>query len=371
MCAVALALLAGCKLTGTAPEYDYLVTFDYNVDNLGVATNCPTQYLAVNDGAIIIEPSDSEQFKKSTVDGFYNEGWYTAVLDEEGNPTKDADGNIVLKDKWNFKTDVVRKDVTLYANFCKMPTLTVIVEGGNNIVVSKEPGTSYKKPTADINKPQRDGYTFIDYYTDETFTTKFTFPYKFTTDDVVCYAMMLEGKWTTVTNTDTFLSALNSKQSMYFDVPSGVLDFTDRLLDSYIDGREYNASIYGNGCVIKNMDIEVSSNRTVTNYSLFGNLGSKAVIKDLTFENINFKITVNATATDELKASLFASNIAQGAKIENVTFTNCSLTYAGTSKFEIDTYGYYVSGGEDFDCFDEAQLTITNTIVQIGKDEEV
>jgi len=370
LCAVLVAILVGCDTNGVDYEYDYRVTFDYNVDNLGVATNCETQFLGVNEGSKIVEPGSlgDSMFTKYTVKDYYNEGWYTAVLDSEGNPQKDADGNILLDTKWNFDTDVVRKDMTLYANFRKNPTLTVIVEGGTNITVNREPGTVYNKPVASSSKPQRPGYTFIDYYTDDTYTTKFGFPYTFTEQNAECYALMLEGDWVTVTNTNSFLKALLGGQNMYLDVPSKQLDFTGRLLDSYI-GLNYNGIIYGNGCVVKNMNIDVTYGRTISNYSLFGNLGENTVIKDISFENVSFKLNVNTLATSDLKAALFANNIAAGAVFENVTFKDCSLTYTGNTYYTIDTYGYFVSSETEYGCFDETQLTVTNSMNVIPREE--
>ena len=96
--AVAIALLVGCDVGGIEYEYDYMVTFDYNVEHLGVATNCETQYMGVNikDGGKVIAPGSHESFKTFEISNFYNKGWYTAKTDENGNPVKDAEGKIVL-----------------------------------------------------------------------------------------------------------------------------------------------------------------------------------------------------------------------------------------------------------------------------------
>lgn len=357
--AVVVALLVGCDDGTVTYEYDYIVTFDYNVDKLGVPTNCETQYLGVNDGYKIFEPGSlgDTTFPKFEVDSFYNEGWYTADVDEEGN--------VVLKDKWNFETDVVHGDMTLYANFLVKPTLTIIVDGGDDVVLSREPGATVSKPTSTSSSvPKLDGYTFIDCYTDETYTTKI-FPYTFTTENEVCYALMLKGTWSVVTNVDNFLSALVGNRSMFLDVESGQLDFAGRNnLSGYL-GINYNSVIYGNDCVIKNFNISATFSRTITNYALFANLGAKAEIHDLTFENMSMSFTLNQLTDANFKAALFAINIEQGATFDNLKFTNCSLTYDGRSSFEVTEYKYYVTCAGSYSCFDDSQITVTNNVAKI------
>ena len=368
LCALSIALLVGCNIGGVQYEYDYLVTFNYNVDNLGVATNCKDQYLGVNDGDKLIAPGDNDKFKFITVNNFYNKGWYTAVLDDKGNPVKDADGNIVLDKQWDFKKDVVKGNMTLYEKKKKNPTLTIKVEGGNDLVVTKLPGEVYNKPVSDKNKPQKDGFTFIDYYTDETYTTKFQFPYTFTEDDEVCYALLLEGDWDIVTSVASFRSALSRKHNMFIDVPKGELDFADTLFRDGQFNLGYNGKIYGHGCVLKNINISATYNRATKekDFSFFGNLGPDAEINDITFENLTFAVDVSGTDSPDLRISLFATDIANGAQLNNVTITNCTLNYKGSTNYVIDTYGYYITSAQTYECFDPSQLTVKNEIVALS-----
>lgn len=362
VCVLAVALFAGCKV-GIVYDYDHLVTFDYNVDNLGVPTNCPTQYLGVMDGDKIIAPSTEQNapFKGYTVIGFYNEGWYTAVLDNDGNPVKDDKGNVRLDRKWDFDNDVVRGDITLYAKFVCNTTLTIVVDDDTKIEVVRQPGSVYSGPTSS-QRPSKDGYTFINYYKDENYTERFTFPYVFTNDDVTCYALMVEGTWSVVTNVDTFKTALANGSNMYFDVPSGTLDFNRQLLTSQYN-KGFNGKIYGNGCVLKNITLDVSYSRGSDTYSLLGNIGAAAEIKDLTIENMTFGFTFNTLATPDTKAALFATKIEAGAKLDNIKFVNCALNYKGVSNFPIEKYGYYVESAASYSCFDDSQLSVTDNVI--------
>lgn len=370
VCALAAALLTGCSVK-VEYDYDYLVTFDYNVDKLGVATNCETQYIGIDDGKKLIRPGSQESFKEYAVTDYYNKGWFTAVLNEDGTPKKDDQGNVVLDKEWNFETDVVHGAMTLYADFHKNPTLTIIVEGGDNIVVSKLPGNIYNKPTSSVNQPKRTGYTFIDYYTDNTYTEKFQFPYTFKEDSAAtCYALMLEGRWEKVTDASSFRNALSLNRNMFFDVPSGEIDFSDPnrftgYFEGYCNGK-YDGTIYGNGCSLKNITLDLSYTKGKTTYSFFGNIGKAAVIKDLKIENLTFNFTVNTLASSDTKVALFATNVENGAQL-NVEFKNCALNCKGAANFSVEVgneqiNSFYSSSGKNYDCFDAKELQVTNNM---------
>lgn len=370
--AVALALLAGCEVGGIEYEYDYLVTFDYNVSHLGVATNCETQYLGVNDGDLLIAPGSHDKFKTYEIDNFYNKGWFTAKTDESGNPVKDAGGKIVLDKQWDFENDKVNSNMTLYADYHHNPTLTIKVDGGNDIVVTRSPGTRFSRPVS-INVPEKDGYTFIDYYEDPEFTTKFEFPYMFKEDVTTeCYALMLEGTWKIVTNATEFRSALQGNQNMYLAPASGEINFVTS--SGPIMFREnqcnvnYKGKIYGNGCTLSNITIDqLTYKNGQKTYSLFGNLSKDVEITDVKFKNLTLTMKgleyVSSSDTELLQSiqvALFANEIADGAKLESIVFEDCTLDYGIVSKSDIITYGYYSSIPQSVNgnIFDLSNLTI-------------
>ncbi len=76
-------------------------------------------------------------------------GWYT---DSE------------LTDEWNFETDVVTDDITLYANWTiKRYTITFNTAGGSAIApITQDYGSLVAAPTA----PTKEGYTFAGWYTE-------------------------------------------------------------------------------------------------------------------------------------------------------------------------------------------------------------
>lgn len=366
-CAATALFLTGCGSASSKRKYDYLVTFDYNVEGLG-ETNVKTQYLGVNKNSKIVEPGyfGNELFEKGLIAGYFNDGWYTAKLDENGAPLKDENGRVQVDKKWDFKNDVVTSDMTLYANFRKNITFTIVVEGGENKVFNGAPGASLRRPTRKSEIPSKEGSTFIDYYTDETYTTKFTFPYTYTDEDARCYAKFIEGEWELIETVEDFMDLMvgNITKDMY--VLAEELDFTgvkfvDPIYKTTFFGSDINAKFYGNGCVFKNMTVEMKvrgSNDTYA-YSLFKTIGERAEIKDVTFENLKVSITTIASVslpTDEV--ALFANVIEEGAKIENVAFRNCTLE--GKGSVRVDLYKYCVNdnAGISSTIFDDAQLNV-------------
>ncbi len=365
-CAATALFLTGCGNTSSKRRYDYLVTFDYNVSGLG-ETNVKTQYLGVNKNSKIVEPGyfGKEIFEEGLIAGYFNDGWYTAKLDENGTPIKDENGRVQVDRKWDFKNDVVTSDITLYANFRKNITFTIVVDGENDKVFNGAPGTLLKKPTRKSEIPSKEGYTFIDYYTDDTYTEKFTFPYTYTEEDAKCYAKFIEGEWVLIETAEDFKSLLvgNITQNIY--VVAEELDFTDvKFVDIYkttFFGNDINSKFYGNGCVFKNMNIEMKVRSGSENYaySLFKTIGEKAEIKDVTFENLKVSIkTISGVSLPTDEVALFANLIAAGAKIENVAFRNCTLEGSGSVMVELSNYYVKDNAGISSTIFDEAQLTV-------------
>lgn len=67
--------LCACNTSQAKPDYDYLVTFDYNVGTLDA--NCQTQYLGVKANSLVgLKPGTRDDFKQYEASGYYLEGWY-------------------------------------------------------------------------------------------------------------------------------------------------------------------------------------------------------------------------------------------------------------------------------------------------------
>ena len=312
--ATTLALgLTACSEEGNGVgEYDHLVTFNYNIGTLDA--NCPDQYLGVMTNSLVgIQPGYSDAFKFQEVIGYYNEGWYLAEVDGEGNPVKDEDGRVQLGEKWDFATDRVTENVTLYANMLAKPAL-VIKGGDSDVKFDGIPGDIRREPSSAL-MPKKAGATFYGYFEDEACTQPFSFPYTFEEGGKTVYAKFIEGIWTIVDTAEEFKLALSGNKNIYVDAD---IDFSE---DGWMKGASYSGEIDGNGKKFTGISCSFAATQSErTGFGMFGTLEDTAYVHDLTIENATATFSTSFALVD-LKAALFAHTVEEGAKLENVTVT--------------------------------------------------
>lgn len=345
--AVCLAVgLSACNKSAQK-SYDYLVTFNYNTENLQLDSAYGNQYLGVKAGSLIMQPCKPESpkyntsdFKEQQINRYEIQGWYLAKYGEDGNVLKDGSGNVVLDRQWNFSRDTVTNDVTLYAKLVLKPKISLVVDG----TVVREPSfvTGKRVTRTGFNPvdPKKDGYTFYDYYKDENFTEKFTFPFIMGTEDVVVYARFIDGEnWKFVTTAQQFVNAYHATAKIFVDAAE--LDFTGVEWKSKI---EFNGEINGNGCKLKNIDCPLTGtvSGAQTNMGLFGVLRSGARISNVTFENVT--VTVSTVTAVPVQAALFAWAIQSGAVLENVTVSGTISKGSIYSGGDASLYGMCYKG---------------------------
>jgi uncharacterized repeat protein (TIGR02543 family) len=124
---------------------------------------------SVEDGNLATEPTDP------TKANYTFDGWFT------------DDG--VWSDAWDFSTDVVDDDLTLYAHYTENEyTITFDSNGGSAVdSITVDYGELVMKP----QDPVLDGYTFMGWFTDEDFTM----PFVFETDTMPAENMTLYAKY--------------------------------------------------------------------------------------------------------------------------------------------------------------------------------
>ena len=100
---------------------------------------------------------------------------------------------------WNFDTDVVTADITLYAKWTAIPVFTVIfnVPGGGMNSISVTHGNKIPKPS----DPIREHYTFEGWFKDENCTQAWDFANDVVTEDITLFS-----KWSLKNYTVTFNS---------------------------------------------------------------------------------------------------------------------------------------------------------------------
>lgn len=172
--------LGGCATAGKPPNpgdwgFDCLVTYDALggvVNNRGIRE---TFYMK---NSYIFKPSGSTNMLIEPVrDGYILAGWYTAkedITDEDGNPAY----SFSEADRWDFETDRVQEDMTLYARWVPQGRVEYIDPETDKVMFSKNiTGSDAVQPLtpaaeALISKP---GMTFDGYYEDAGLTTPYPF----------------------------------------------------------------------------------------------------------------------------------------------------------------------------------------------------
>lgn len=319
LCLLLLAF-AGCGSVPDEREFDYLVTFDYNTT--GIEANCTNQYLGVMDGGKVgIEPGYSTDFKKQEVPGYYLEGWYTAKTDENGSVCRNDAGRVLLDRRWNFASDTVSGDMTLYANLIRQPSLRVVDRTTGEVVSTYTglPGSTRRRPS-DTGAPKKDGWTFLEYYADAACTTPFTWPYTFGEEDVTVYADFLEGSWFLVRDAATFNLGVSSNLRLYL---LSDIDFSDS--ESGWVARDFRGEINGNGHTLRGITLDQDGNKEQpTGYGLFKSLRGGAYIHDVTFEDV--RLTFTARFNESFRVAPFAAAAEEGVRFARLTVSG-TLTY--------------------------------------------
>ncbi|MCM1211007.1 MAG: InlB B-repeat-containing protein [Blautia sp.] len=112
-----------------------------------------------------------------TVDGFHLDGWY-----------KDAE----CTQLWDFYTDTVQSNITLYAKWIDLDGVFVVTfdlrEHGMNFYDYVEAGSLLERP----QDPTDDGYFFLDWYANEDDTEKWEFEKDTVTENMTLYAKWKE-----------------------------------------------------------------------------------------------------------------------------------------------------------------------------------
>lgn len=275
------------------------------------------RYQRVRDGSLVIEPGSAGSLSGSRPvrEGYtFNAYWLG---------TQDDAGNVTFTRRWDFYTDRVTEDITLYVRWLENYSLTVHYgenyERTANVAVSQ---TSEGVANA-INSVTIPNYTVLGVYASqadaEAETNAVTFPYtpsylnqENTTGEL--WANTLEGSWVIVDEAADFY--LYSTTNIWL------------LNDIDLGGKEvsfpssYSGTIAGNGHTIRNFTItqEMGYSATLA-YGLFRTLTSTAAIRDVTFADVTFTADLTNPRPTEYRAGILAGYAQAGAVLSNVTVT--------------------------------------------------
>lgn len=161
-------LISPTEENGDDPTTQFQVTFELSGHGEAI------EPLAVDAGGKL-ENAESLQ---PTAEGFRFDGWY-----------KDADFTAL----WDFENDTVTENITLYAKWTALFTVTFSLSGHGEAIEPLTVPAGDKLENAESLQPTAEGYRFDGWYKDELLTEKWNFETDAVTENITLYA-----KWTAV-----------------------------------------------------------------------------------------------------------------------------------------------------------------------------
>lgn len=274
-----------------------------------------------------------------------------------GYYVKDDSGN---ERDWNFATDRVTGDFTIYARWS--PDYAVKVLYGDNLELSYSLPVSGDEALNSLRQANWAGHTFYAFYEDAEFTKPLTFPYTPAVNaenpTVTVYARYLEGAYTVVRRASDFSKAIKAGTNYYIDADIDLTGVTVNVAEIF-SGR-----IIGNGHTIKGLQVTRRQTKTSENYGLFGSIGGKAVLENITFEDVGVTVLLNNDSNPNINNScigVLAGSVDAGATFTNVKINGSLIYYcydkAPTLSNVGDLFGY-VDPTVDISSID-ANVTVT------------
>lgn len=342
----AALMLGGCSFGESfeevlaGKELDAQVTYYSNGGEFEGSSNKKDMYYksglkALNIGVDSVTNGTAQISRKN----YIFDGWYYAVLDEEGNPIFEDEEKKTYKlgDPVDFSKPLEQGDhwiiVAKWISESKVNVMLVCDEGLTipKEVEEGEEAVSYKNgdvvamrpyDTADQVVNPGDGkapfrfdddeYTFVDYYADAACTTPVQWPIKKQDADVTIYAKYLQGEWEVV-------RSVKDATNMFNNVKAGKRYWLARNVD--LSGKKvaaktmFDGEIQGNGFTISNLNVIKSKITGGSKVALFGDIQATAVIENLTLSNLTFTYSLQSSPVD---IYFVFTSLAQGAKITNV-----------------------------------------------------
>lgn len=333
-------LLSGCAGSKDPLEGKYIVTFEINGGMLSYGTSTADDKInyAYYPGTYVKDPTTFSNYEIYR-NGYVFTGWYTS---KECNPNE----------KWDFenKTLDVEK-LTLYAGWELAINFTYSVNyvNGNDTVKLG----SYKVSAGERFDDWRDyasnreNYTPNGYFSDPECTVAWDFstvhPGGTSDLDVPVYVNYIEGSWTLVEDYYELIDALKNGEAVYL------------MNDIDCDGEElYIPSTYtnifeGNGFKVSNFTVPTKGTSYTPTLAIFKELGNGAQIKNVSFENAKYTLTVNTAIPAEaltVKAAALAVSITSGVTVTDVSISG-TLHTSYTGELSCLEKVFYYTKAED------------------------
>lgn len=320
---------------------------DYDIPNFGRDSMTISHfYNKAEGGTKILAPEGNELKIAVSRPNHFLEGWY---------PTKEC----VYTEKWNFDTDKITGDTTLYAHWLpNFEFVFVTNEGGGEVEISRlQVKLEGMVTTADA--PKREGYTMLEWYADPTCTqvwdTTTKHSGKVENGEQVgrtqkIYTEWIAGDYTIVKDEAGFSAALMANANVYLvaDLDYSVRNEDDTLKNYWL-GYEatYSATIEGNNHTVSGIELQfpdvhgtASIGGRVDECGAFNTLASGATLKNITF---SISVVASTELVWETTVGGLAANVRAGVTFENVTLTGTFTVTNGDS--DPGQYNFGLVGG--------------------------
>ena len=343
--------------------------FGDNVNTTSVVDTYNLQNLkAAEDGSVslpLLSPDDEQRVDRFEAKRakYVFAGWYTR--DAEGNYTQwdFATGRVPLN--INEQYTATKPVLTLYALW--LPRFTVEYY---NVDKPEEPlatveclmGEEFTLPNWDKNgkmnrndfpkETERRGYTYGTIY-QEVDGTKvpvtgdaIVHPGSATATGEVENAVLklyidyIEGDWYHISTAEQLAKNADSTGNY---VLMNDLDFTGELWPSNFSASTFNGRIEGNGYTIRNVTVVQDQTSGSPIAGLFGAVGNSAVIQDVTFENVTYRIEKGTLAV-EPAFGLFAGTLYENATLTEVKVVKGKLQISSAAQMTMEGMESYVIG---------------------------
>ncbi len=288
-------------------------------------------------------------------------GWYT----------RDADGNY---EQWNFESGRITLPEGVYSASEPVLTLYAVwlplfsveyynVNKPDELLVSEEcmMGDTFKVPAWDEatgtmkmndfpKETRKAGFTFSAVYYDADKTKPvvgdvITHPGSANAAGEVENAVLklyidyVEGDWYHIYHADQLIANADSSANY---ILMADLDFTGKIWPSVFSTATFQGRIEGNGHTIRN--VTVVQDQTAGNpiAGLFGTVGNAAVMQDVTFDNVTYRIEKGTLAVNPT-LGVFAGTLYDKATLTNVT-VNGKLQISSAAALTMEDVDSYSIG---------------------------
>lgn len=272
-------------------------------------------YYAKPDSLMFTPGADGTNTEGPIRSGYHVKEYYVREKAADGSETERT---------WDFGQDRITGDLTLYCRWAK--NYSVRIRYGEDFAQALNVSVSDENPSVSrFTAPKWEGHTLIGYYYDEAYTRSVVFPYIHAHDDAnpaeTVYAKFIEGNFRVISKPSDLKSV--SAGANYYLLND--IDMSEAGKISFPD--TYSGKFLGNGHRILNLTVEKSQSKAGTAYGLFNRLASGAVLRDVTFENLQVKINLNNQQNQMLlQLGALAGRCDEGVTVENVTMSG-AFTY--------------------------------------------